>query len=128
MKSIEISIDGLQPVTLRPDFGYQSTIFRCPGPFKLGRDWYFFLGPQVGPDESAHLGCDTGSETDLVLKTSLLWLRGLFDASSLNVKLPAMIRAAKTAIFIAAQKKRCPAMRTELFDKADSARRVTKRD
>ena len=96
-------------------------------PFESGWGRLFFRRPHIGPHDAAALDAGIGCQRDLLAETALRRLRRNFEACAFDIEFPAVIGAADTALFVAAEPQRYAAVGAEFLDQAEPALAVAKR-
>ena len=108
---VDVALEGLDPVALlqhherRVDLGRGQRV-----DLERGEGRRRLAGAQVGPDHAVDVTAGIGPRPHLVLERALLRLVRHVDAAARDVPLPAVIRAAEAAFFIAPEEERSPAM------------------
>ena len=132
VRRIEAAFDALQPVALLDVARGEALFGGNLRPFEI-REFRLELGrPHIGPHDLAALDAGIGARLELRLDARdrfVAHLRhaGDIDAGALNVELEAVIDAAQTALFVAAEEQRRGAVRTALVQKPNAAAGVAEK-
>src|SRR5208282_4226486 len=126
VRRIDLALHGLEIIGLplkapdAPLFVIQPKRLKAR---KLGRR---LPRPDIDPDESRPFPNAVGLCLDAVARGQRTRQVRRVDTIAFHVELPTMIDAANTVMLVAAEEKRCAAMRAFLIHNADTARRIAK--
>ena len=125
---IDAAFERLQEIAVFERLRDVAVFGRRAHEFVIGRRRLQFARPQVRPDHPAAFPGRVGVDRDLRLEERVRRLRRHVDAGAVAIELPAVIDAAQSAFFVAAEEHRRAPVRAEGIDQADLALRVAKRD